>query len=469
MAVAPRLLLALLVGLFGVAACTAPNVAPTTPPAAPPTAAPALAPTTAPTAGEIVVFAASSLTDVFQDMARAFQQANPNTRLTFNFGASSQLATQLGQGAKADVFASADQTQMDNARKADAVAGQDRVFARNRLVLITPRDNPKKIAAVKDLANDGVKFVTAQPSVPIGQYTAQMLDKAAADPAYGLDFKSKVEANTVSKEDNVRQVVSKVQLGEADAAVVYGTDATPQVRDQLQLIQVPDSLQTLATYPIAVAKGANSAGGEAFVSYVLGPEGQSTLAKWGFLPPAQTSAVAPTTVPSSGSGASGAPQAAAPVPAVASSTFSPTVQVRGLVGSPRTFTLDDLKALPAETVQVSYMAGQGTDGASFTGTRLLNVLDAAGGATLPNDINNARLRVTIMVTSADGYQVAFGWGELDPEFGAAPILLAYARDGQPMGEKQGMARVIVPGDKRGGRYASMVKSIELRDPGSAQR
>jgi molybdate transport system substrate-binding protein len=279
---------------------TAPAPAVTPPPAAPtaaPTAAAVAKPTTAPVAppkpaaatpvaGEIVVFAASSLTDVFQDMAKTFQAANPNARLTFNFGSSSQLATQLGQGAKADVFASADQTQMDNARKADAIGGQERVFARNRLVVITPRDNPKQIMAVKDLARDGVKFVTTQTTVPIGQYTAQMLDKAVADPAYGADFKSKVDNNTVSKEDNVRQVVAKVQLGEADAGVVYSTDATRQVRDQLQIIQVPDPLQTLATYPIAVAKGGNAAGGEGFVSYVLGAEGQATLARRGFLPPA---------------------------------------------------------------------------------------------------------------------------------------------------------------------------------------
>ncbi len=336
-----RRLSALLVGLAAVAACSAPNApAPTTAPAAAPTSAPA-APTTAPTAaavakpttapaalstaapktaapvsGEIVVFAASSLTDVFQDMATAFQQANPNAKVTFNIGASTQLATQLAQGASADVFASADQTQMDNARKSNAVVGQDRVFARNRLVVITPRDNPKQIVAVKDLAKDGVKFVTAQTGVPIGQYTAQMLDKASADPTYGSDFKSRVEANTVSKEDNVRQVVSKVRLGEADAAVVYSTDATPQARDQLQLIQVPDPLQTLATYPIAVAKGGNSAGGEAFVSYVLGTEGQATLARWGFLPPTsastQPAAAAQPTPPSSGGAA---PAAAAPAQA----------------------------------------------------------------------------------------------------------------------------------------------------------
>lgn len=302
------LLIGPLLGLMLVAACgpsntqppsatpaSAPTVAPATvaaPPAPAPTSPPARS-ATAPVTGEVVVFAASSLTDVFQDMATGFQQANPNAKLTFNFGASSQLATQLGQGARADVFASADQTQMDNARKADAIAGQDRVFAGNRLVVITPRDNPKQISGVKELANDGVKFVTAQPSVPIGQYTAELLDKATADPMYGSDFASKVKANTVSQEDNVRQVVSKVQLGEVDAAIVYSTDATPQVRDQLQVIQIPDPLQTLASYPIAVARGSNSAGGEAFVSYVLGPAGQAALAKWGFLllpPPSASSA-----------------------------------------------------------------------------------------------------------------------------------------------------------------------------------
>jgi molybdate transport system substrate-binding protein len=432
-------------------------VKPTPPPAAaPPTTA--SGPATAEAAsGEIVVFAASSLTDAFQDMAAAFQQANPNARLTFSFGSSSQLATQLGQGARADVFASADQAQMDNARKADAIAGQDRIFARNQLVLITPRDNPKHIATVKDLSRDGVKFVTAQPSVPIGQYTAQLLDKAAADPAYGADFKARVEANTVSREDNVRQVVAKIQLGEADAAIVYRTDATPQVRDQLQLIQVPDGLQTLASYPIGVAKGNNVTGGEAFVSHVLGANGQAALARWGFLPATQTTAAGQL-----------AAAAAAPLPAVASSTFSPEVALQGLVGGPRSFTRADLMSLPAETVQVSYQTSQGTDGGSFTGTRLLNVFDAAGGAKLPNDVNNAKLRVSVMVTATDGYQVAFGWGELDPDFGAAPILLAYTRDGQPMGDKQGMARLVVPGDKRGGRYVAMVKSIELRDPGPVQ-
>lgn len=123
--------------------------------------------------------------------------------------------------------------------------------------------------------------------------------------------------------------------------------------------------------------------------------------------------------------------------------------------------------LPQETVNVSFQAGQGTTTSSFTGTRLLNVFDAPGGATLPNDINNAKLRVSVMVTGADDYQVVLSWGELDPDFGAEPIMLAYLQDGQPMGDKQGMARLVMPNDKRGGRYVSTVKSIDIRDPGPA--
>ena len=253
--------------------------APASPSAASPAAAkPALA------TGDVAVFAASSLTDAFREIGMEFERANPAAKITFNFGASTQLRTQLEQGARADVFASADQAQMDAAKRANVVVGQDRVFARNRLVVITPRDNPRAITAVRDLGSAGVKFVTTQPSVPIGQYTLDLLDKATQDAAYGSDFRQRVEANIVSREDNVRQVVAKVQLGEADAGVVYTTDVTPQVRDQLTQIAVPDPLQTIATYPIAVTQGANGTGGEAFVTYVLSPPGQEVLRKWGFLP-----------------------------------------------------------------------------------------------------------------------------------------------------------------------------------------
>ena len=232
--------------------------------------------------GEVVGFAASSLTDAFGEVGRQFQQAYPDVKVTFNFGASSQLRTQLEQGARADVFASADQAQMDAAKQASVVDGQDRVFARNRLTIITPRDNPAQIQALRDLANDGVKLVTTQPGVPIGQYTLDMLGKADQDPSYGGAFRARVERNVVSREDNVRQLVSKVQLGEADAGVCYTTDVTPQVRDQVNQVAVPDAFQTIANYPIALTKGNNPTAGQAVVDFVLSPTGQEILAQWGF-------------------------------------------------------------------------------------------------------------------------------------------------------------------------------------------
>jgi molybdate transport system substrate-binding protein len=407
-------------------------------------------------------------------MGMAFQQANPQAHVTFNYASSGTLTTQLTQGAKADAYASADQNTMNNARTGGAVTGPDQIFARNSLIVITPKDNPAKIATLKDLGNSGLKIVTADTTVPIGNYTQTMLMKAGADPTYGPDFQTKFTANVVSQQTDDRQIVAQVQLGEADAGVVYATDITPTSRDQLNSFPVPDALNTVVVYPIATTKGDNPAGGQAYVNFVLSPAGQAVLAMWNFLPATASPAAAAQPTPGSAGGGGGAAAgaalpaaAAAPVPAVASATFAPDVAIKGLVGTPRSFTFDDLSKLPAETVQVSFQAGQGTTTASFTGTRLLNVFDAAGGAKLPNDSNNAKLRVSVLVTGADGYQVALGWGEIDPDFGAAPILLAYMQDGQKMGDKQGMARLAVPGDKRGGRYVSTVKSIELRDPGPA--
>ena len=230
---------------------------------------------------EIVVFAASSLTDAFSELGVRFQEAHPGTRVTFSFGASSQLRSQLTQGARADVFASADPPQIEAASAAGVLVGPPRVFARNRLVVIVPKGNPGQMTAFQDVGREGLKLVSAQPSVPIGQYTEALLDRASADPAFGTDFKARVERNIVSREDNVRQVVAKIQLGEADAAIVYATDALANV----DRVPVPDRLQMLATYPIAVARGANRAGGESFVAYVLSPAGAAVLARWGFLPP----------------------------------------------------------------------------------------------------------------------------------------------------------------------------------------
>lgn len=282
-----------------------PSPKPTAPPA--PTAAPAnpkpaataappattvAAPATAETAPtqvaqsgagkELIVFAAASLTDVFGEMATAFTVEN-GAKVTYNFGGSNQLRTQLEQGAPADVFASANQAEMTNAVGSGVIRGDPRVFAKNRLVVIVPKDNPGKVERLQDLAKPGLKLVLAAPAVPVGGYALQLLDKLAADPTYGADFKSTVLKNLVSQETNVRQVVSKVQLGEADAGVVYSTDVTPATASSVHLIDVPDQYNIVATYPIAVAKSSKDPTlAQRYVDFVLSDAGQAILKKYGF-------------------------------------------------------------------------------------------------------------------------------------------------------------------------------------------
>jgi molybdate transport system substrate-binding protein len=277
-----------LLGAVLLLACAAPaapalTVAPPTPAVAPTDPTPAAA--SDDVSGDVVVFAASSLTDAFKDIAAEFQHVHPHARAVFSFGGSSQLAIQLVNGARADVFASADQDQMDVAEKGRALLEPQQVFVRNRLMLIAPHDNPASISSFQDLAKPGIKVVGAQASVPIGAYTAQLLKSASADPTYGADFEQRVERNVVSREDTVRQIVAKIQLGEADAAVVYVTDVTPQIAGQFVRVSLPEDLQVTAQYPIAVANGHNRAGGEAFVAFVQSPVAQHILATWGFITP----------------------------------------------------------------------------------------------------------------------------------------------------------------------------------------
>lgn len=230
----------------------------------------------------LTVFAASSLTDAFKEIGQAFE-AEQGTSVMLNFGASSQLRTQLQQGASADVFASADQTQMNDARGDGSIAGPDVPFARNRLVVIVPKDNPAQIMSAADLARPGVKLVTAAPEVPIGVYTQSMFDMMSAVDVFGSGFKDRANANIVSREPNVRQIVAKVLLGEADAAVVYLSDITPTSAPDLMTIRIPDDLNILVSYPIAlVTNGPQPEPGQAFIDMVTGPSGQRILQKWGF-------------------------------------------------------------------------------------------------------------------------------------------------------------------------------------------
>ncbi len=262
----------------------APTVALT--PSQPPTQSPAVAAPTASAGGgtRLTVFAAASLTDAFNEIGEQFKQRNPGVTLEFNFAGSQQLRTQLEQGAVADVFASANTKEMNAAIQAGViVSGTSATFVRNRLAVIVPKDNPGDIQELKDLSKPGLKIVLAAASVPVGGYALSSLDKLNAD--FGASYSRTVLANVVSYEDNVKQVVAKVQLGEADAGIVYTSDVTPQVADKLIKLDIPDQYNVLAMYPIAVLKSApNAELAQAFMDFVLSAQGQTILRKWGFIP-----------------------------------------------------------------------------------------------------------------------------------------------------------------------------------------
>lgn len=230
----------------------------------------------------LVVFAASSLTDAFEEIALTFEAENPGVDVIFNFGSSSTLAAQLVEGAPADVFASANTAQMDVADEAQRVHSPQ-TFVHNRLVLALPADNPANVLSLNDLATAGVKLVVAAPGVPVRTYTDVVLENLAADPAYGDAYRTAVLANIVSEEDNVRQVVAKIALGEADAGFVYRSDITPDLADSVTTLPIPDDINPLATYPIATIRGAAQPElAQSFVDAVLSESGQATLARWGF-------------------------------------------------------------------------------------------------------------------------------------------------------------------------------------------
>lgn len=228
----------------------------------------------------LVVFAASSLRDVFTALGADFERAHPGVRVTFNFAGTQELRTQIEHGAPADVLASADLHHMDALARAGRVV-DPRLFAKNRLVLVVARERAGALRSLADLPN-AERVVIGAPEVPVGRYTLQALDRAGA--SLGVDFRARVEAKVVSRELNVRQVLAKVRLGEADAGFVYRTDAWP-ARAELGVVELPPEVEVLAEYPIAVSAGAPHASlARAWVTLVLGDVGQRALSDAGFLP-----------------------------------------------------------------------------------------------------------------------------------------------------------------------------------------
>ncbi len=230
--------------------------------------------------GRVTVFAASSLSDAFKELGTAFTAENPKASVTFNFAASSALATQINEGAPADVFASADEATYQRAAGKGTIDAPA-IFATNVPVVVVPSSG-SPVNVFEDLAKSGVKLVLAGPSVPIGNYSRQILANASTASGAGADFGTKVLANLKSDETNVKSVLAKVQLGEADAGIVYATDAAV-AGNQVKTIAIPGTYNIIARYPIGAIKGgSNVAAARAFVAFVLSDAGQAILAKYGF-------------------------------------------------------------------------------------------------------------------------------------------------------------------------------------------
>jgi molybdate transport system substrate-binding protein len=223
--------------------------------------------------GKALVFAAASLKPAFTQISQQFKADNPGSDVDFEFAGSSELATQLTQGATADVFASADTAQMDTVTKAGLLAGDPTNFASNTLVIVTTPGNPRKIGSFADLAKPGLNVVICQRPVPCG--TA----------ARRLEASTGVRLHPVSEELNVTDVLNKVTTGQADAALVYVTDAK-SAGDKVTTVNFPEAASAVNVYPIGVLKNAaRSALAHKFVAMVTGNTGQQILAQAGFAKP----------------------------------------------------------------------------------------------------------------------------------------------------------------------------------------
>jgi len=219
----------------------------------------------------VTVFAAASLTAAFQNMATTFERAHPDVKVQLNFAGSSTLVQQIQQGAPADVFASADEANMQKLTESGAVAGTPQLFARNQLQIAVAAGNPKGIAGLADLTKPGLTIALCGPTVPCGRYAAEAFVKAG------------VTAPAASQELDVKAVVSKVAMGEEDAGIVYVTDVRA-AGGKVTGVNIPESSNVIARYPIAMVKDApNPAAATAFIDFVLSSDGQRILADFGFL------------------------------------------------------------------------------------------------------------------------------------------------------------------------------------------
>ena len=227
------------------------------------------------------VFAAASLTESFTDIATQFEATHPQIDVVLNFAGSQTLRLQIEQGAQVDVFASANEEHMQALVDANFLHDPT-IFTQNRLAVIVPIANPAGIDTLADLAQPNIKLVLAGPNAPVGRYSRASLERLNQDSRLGADYASKVLSNVVSEEENVKAVVAKVLLGEADAGIVYLSDVTAAAQNEVITLIIPPDFNVEANYPIAVATDDRTPElTQQFVDFVLSSAGQDVLAHHG--------------------------------------------------------------------------------------------------------------------------------------------------------------------------------------------
>ncbi|HET9345102.1 MAG TPA: molybdate ABC transporter substrate-binding protein [Candidatus Limnocylindrales bacterium] len=272
----PRAALAIVVAAALAVACSSAGGAP---PSAPDTGGGRAAPS------DLTVFGAASLKDALDEAGAAYEAGHPGTTVTIATDSSAALAAQIEQGAPADVFLSADTTTSQRLLDGGVAVGDAVLFAANELTVIVPTDNPAGIAAPADLAKPGVKIIAAGDEVPITRYAAQLVENLAREPGAPAGLAAMYAANVVSKEDNVKAVVAKIELGEGDAGIVYATDAAAS--DAVRTVDVPDAASVRAAYAgVVIQASPNQAAAAAFLEWLAGAAGRNIMAGFGFLPPA---------------------------------------------------------------------------------------------------------------------------------------------------------------------------------------
>lgn len=237
----------------------------------------------------LTIFAASLFTGPLNDIGAAYHDAHPNVTIACHYNESPVLEQQLADGVSSDIFVSGDQTSMEKASHGNLVS-TSRVFAKNKLVVVVSASNAAQIHTLMDLANKGVKIAVAASVVSGGGNRLQVLDNLSKSPDYGVKYADRVMANVVSFEDNAHNVVQKVQSGTLDAGIVYVTDLTTLEENRVLQIPIPDQVNVVAEYPIAITRTSqHTSDAEILVEYMLSPQGQQILKKYNFLPPVEQS------------------------------------------------------------------------------------------------------------------------------------------------------------------------------------